>query len=74
MDAASQLLGATGVSATKDSNWTSVESALVCDRTLDCHQEAIAILFHAYRFSIATVTNYLKLSGLKPHKFILTFL
>ena len=31
MDAAFQLLGATGVSATKDSSWTSAGSALVCD-------------------------------------------
>lgn len=48
-DAVFQLLGATGVSATKDSSWTCVGSASVRDRLLVGTKRLLAGLFRFLR-------------------------
>ena len=72
MDVASQPPGATGVSATKDSSWTSVGSALVRDEPLGWHQEAVAALFHGWIGFLwlleQIASNFV---ALKQHRFII---
>ena len=74
MDVASQPPGATGVSATKDSSWTSVGSALVRDEPLGWHREAVAALLHdwiGFLWLLEQIApNFV---ALKQHRFIILY-